>query len=623
MVCKSKCCIDQFLRSLLIITQVGILCEWTNDSQRFLLEYFDTINDSPSHIYHSALPCSPSSSWLHKYYGTELSQEVKVIKGLPTRWGICSRTVLMNRFAMGLSCWDNTIAVGSGDRDIVLLDAITGSQTAVLSGHTDEVNSVVFSSDGRSLVSGSDDKTIKLWDVQTGGVVRTFSGHTDLVRSVSISVDCTTIASGSWDHTVCLWDTQKGECYCVIKQQCEVHHVIFSPIDSQHLLSVSGAEVSQWDINGHQAGPPFDGRYVAFAPDGIQVVSYHQTTAMVRNFSSGEIVAKFHVAPTRYYPLLCFSPNGKLVVASTETTVSVWDIASSEPHLIETFIAHSDAITSLIFPSPTSFISAAYDRTIKFWQIHTPSMGAVEADPESVALTSAIVMSITLHTEQSITITSDLDGVVRTWDISTGLCKAAFQTPAKGTYKRDVQLTNNGLVLVWCVDEKLNIWDVEQEKLLFEVDGPYNVEDLKISGDGSRVFLLDSKLLKTWSTQTGEFMGTTNITFVPHSSGSLTVDGSKVWVHNSKTEDEVWDFGTPDSPPVQLPNMPLTRLHPNGTLIWDSSLSGIKEEATGRVVFRLSQRYGRPVHVHWIGQYLVTCFVSGEVLTLDFGHILL
>ena len=118
-------------------------------------------------------------------------------------------------------------------------------------------------------------------------------------------------------------------------------------------------------------------------------------------------------------------------------------------------------------------------------------------------------------------------------------------------------------------------------------------------------------------------MGTTNITFVPHSSGSLTVDGSKVWVHNSKTEDEVWDFGTPDSPPVQLPNMPLTRLHPNGTLIWDSSLSGIKEEATGRVVFRLSQRYGRPVHVHWIGQHLVACFVSGEVLTLDFGHILL
>ena len=229
-------------------------------------------------------------------------------------------------------------------------------------------------------------------------------------------------------------------------------------------------------------------------------------------------------------------------------------------------------------------------------------------------------MSTTLHTEYGITITSDSDGVAKTWDISTGLCKASFQTPAKGTNKRDVQLTKDGLVLAWYLDEKVNIWDVEKEKILFEVDGPKSIEDLKVSGDGSRVFLLDAKSLKAYSIQTGEIVGTAQITFIPHSSGSLTVDGLKVWVHNSSTEDEVWDFGIPDSSPIQLPNIPLTRLHPNGVVLWDSSLSGIKEKATGKVVFRLSKKYGRPVHVQWIGQHLVSCFISGEVLTLDFGH---
>jgi hypothetical protein len=31
------------LRYILIIVQAGISCKWTNDSQRFLLEHFDTI----------------------------------------------------------------------------------------------------------------------------------------------------------------------------------------------------------------------------------------------------------------------------------------------------------------------------------------------------------------------------------------------------------------------------------------------------------------------------------------------------------------------------------------------------------------------------------------------------
>jgi len=100
------------------------------------LEHFNTIHGSPSHIYHSALTFSPSSSWLFEYYGVELSPKVKDIKGVPTKWGTCFRTVSLKSYTLNLSCWNNTIAVGSRGGDIITLDAITGSQTAVLLGHT-------------------------------------------------------------------------------------------------------------------------------------------------------------------------------------------------------------------------------------------------------------------------------------------------------------------------------------------------------------------------------------------------------------------------------------------------------------------------------------------------------
>jgi len=173
-----------------MMLQAGTVSKWTNDSQQFLLEHFDTIQNSPSHIYHSALPLSPSSSWLQKCYSAELQSPVKVVKGLPAEWGACSCTVWLNSSLRSLSCHNNTIAVGSEHGDIITLNEITGSQTSVLSGHTKRVISLMFLPNGTSLVSASADYTVKLWDVQTGGVVKTFSGHTDAVWSVSISADC-------------------------------------------------------------------------------------------------------------------------------------------------------------------------------------------------------------------------------------------------------------------------------------------------------------------------------------------------------------------------------------------------------------------------------------------------
>ena len=221
-------------KPIFTVIKAGLVCKWANDSQRFILENFDMIHDSPSKIYQNALPFSPSSSWLFKCYSSVLSHEVKVVKGLQIEWGTCSRTVSFDHTPLALACWKDLVAVGFTSGNITIHDAITGIPMSELSSHTDCVRSVAFSSDGTFLVSGSDDETVNLWDVQTGGVVKTFHGHTESVYSVSISPDCTIIASGSFDHTIRLWDAQKGECCLVIEGHSRaVNSVVFSPTNSQ------------------------------------------------------------------------------------------------------------------------------------------------------------------------------------------------------------------------------------------------------------------------------------------------------------------------------------------------------------------------------------------------------
>ena len=221
---------------------------------------------------------------------------VKVVKGLPAGWGVCSRTTILDSSTLTVSHHDNSIAVGSDSGDIFILNTITGSQSGVLSGHTDIVGCVVFSSDGTSLVSGSYDKTVKLWDVQTGGVVKTFFGHTNIVWSVSISADSTTIASGSEDKTIHLWNVQTGESYHTIQQPKSVHHITLSPTDPQHIISISDWKVWQWDANGCEIRPPFDGSHAAFSSDGAQFVSCFKKTITVHNSSSGAIATEFQVS---------------------------------------------------------------------------------------------------------------------------------------------------------------------------------------------------------------------------------------------------------------------------------------------------------------------------------------
>jgi WD40 repeat protein len=99
---------------------------------------------------------------------------------------------------------------GSIDNTVRTWDAVIGTELRTFQGHSDEVNSVGFSPDGRHIVSGSNDETIRIWDAVTGNELHTLEGHLNRVRSVVFSRDGRHIPSGSHDSTVRIWDAVAG-----------------------------------------------------------------------------------------------------------------------------------------------------------------------------------------------------------------------------------------------------------------------------------------------------------------------------------------------------------------------------------------------------------------------------
>ena len=329
-------------------------------------------------------------------------------------------------------------------------------------------------------------------------------------------------------------------------------------------------------------------------------------------------MAEFQVADnnTQYY---CFSTDGRLVAVGATGAVFIWDITTSNPYLVETFIGHTENITFLTFSSPSSLISASEDKSVRFWQIGALLMDPAVVSPKSISPALAPIKSITLQAKDGIVITSDSSGVVKTWDISTGLCKASFQTSARGSDRRDVQLIDGRLIFVWCTHWEIYVWDVRKGKLLSEIGQPGYSKDLRISGDGSRVFSLGKHSICAWYIQTGEVANKVAIGY-SETVGSLTMDGSKVWAYWPQSEYQGWDFQIPGSPPVQLSNMPMLC---NGSVFWDPKQTRIKDAVTGKVVFQLSGRFAKPTDVQCDGSYLVAGYGSGEILILDLKHVLL
>ena len=114
----------------------------------------------------------------------------------------------------------------SSDHTARIWNTVTGECEAVLKGHSNWVNSAVFSSDGAHIVSVSSDHTARIWDRATGECEAVLTGYSNWVKSA--------VVSASDDHTATIWNTARGECEAELQKHtsvlrtlnCLLHHFL-------------------------------------------------------------------------------------------------------------------------------------------------------------------------------------------------------------------------------------------------------------------------------------------------------------------------------------------------------------------------------------------------------------
>jgi WD40 repeat protein len=162
-----------------------------------------------------------------KVWEVDTAKDVATLKGSP---GNVKAVVFLDgsaKVASSAGKWNKEKKAWEGE--IKIWDAKLGKQIRSIKGHTDAIEGLALSKDGKFLASASEDQTVKIWDLATSKDVQTLKGHTGMVQAVAFTHDGKKLATASADRTIKIWDAASGKDLATFKVETPVKKVVPPP----------------------------------------------------------------------------------------------------------------------------------------------------------------------------------------------------------------------------------------------------------------------------------------------------------------------------------------------------------------------------------------------------------
>ncbi len=461
----------------------------------------------------------------------------------------------------------NCLAVASSI-GIWIYDADTGEELALFTGHTDNIESLTYSPEGK--IIATEGRNVCLWDAATGEHKATLLGHADRVDSVVYSPDgktiaakvgCSTSIARSFEHSVYLWDVTTGKYISTLTQNLHgIYSFAYSP-DGKTIATGTYKEVHLWDAATGEHKTTLTGHTgsienIVYSPDGkIIATSGGRFHKEVHLWDAATGVHKTMLTDGSGGVSVAYSPDGETIAIADWSTVNLWDTEASV--LKATLTKYNHSIEGISY-SPDG-------KTIATWTYEEVHLWDATTGKHKTTLTGhAKGVKNIMYGPDGKTVATDcydlnLSEKVHLWDVATGKHKTAQD---KIVYSPDGKT-----IAIWSwgkeKNQEVHLWDtatIEHKTALIEHAD--NLERFAYSPDGKTIAIWSQDLEDDlflggfpkehkghlWNTATGEHKATlsehtNNIEYFTYSPDGKTI---AIWSWEEKKNSEVrlWNTTT-------------------------------------------------------------------------------
>lgn len=405
----------------------------------------------------------------------------------------------------------------SGDSDGILRFWRREDGEVILTFSADEsgpINNIVFPENSRLHIAAvvSDDGIARVWDVRSGQEVSRFEAHTERIEAITFSPDGRTLVTGGDDAIAYAWDAQTGE---LISEYDRLNGPVvdldFHPNANIILIMALETAPTLWDFgrNGSRSfsnylpiGDNLEVGAGVFNSDGTAVLTSFGLDMVYWNIESGELLETF-TGHGSYINDIAIDPDDNFAITSAwrENSIRIWDLSRG---LQETLFNGHDGVVHRVVVSfdGRHAISASDDETLRVWDLTsgalirtydegpTNDIYGVDYHPngESVIVAGqyANIYRIELETgdvinqyegltERVWTVQYSPDGnfifaggdeaVVNMWNANTGEIVHTFRGHTDNVTTLDVS-SDGRLLLTGSNDATVGIWDIETGNLI-------------------------------------------------------------------------------------------------------------------------------------------------------------